>query len=153
VRQRWFAHVGVANRAETSTSWSKGTHRELQRLFMFMASLHKALWQLFYNGRKPVLRPVRYAMKSESQRSQVMWMYGNVFSQTKTKFLPEALKEFRETRRSSRTAPDGTNTPAPVWRSNFATVGMRKHGRFRAGLTLGMRRACRWLESPERHKH
>lgn len=76
VRNKFFAHKEVvAGQAETAVLFGKGTNRELQQLFAFLGSLHEALWQLFYNGRKPVLRPLRYSVKrmrdlpSEAPRS------------------------------------------------------------------------------------
>jgi hypothetical protein len=63
VRHKFFAHKAVSDPAEAALLFSKGTNRELQQLFTFLGSLHEALWQLFYNGLKPVLRPVRYSVK------------------------------------------------------------------------------------------
>jgi hypothetical protein len=63
VRNKYFAHKVVADEAETAVLFSKGTNRELQRLFAFLGSLYEALWELFMNGRKPVLRPRRYSVK------------------------------------------------------------------------------------------
>jgi hypothetical protein len=53
----------VSDPAEAALLFSKGSNRELQQLFIFLGSLYDALWQLFYNGRKPVLRPLRYSVK------------------------------------------------------------------------------------------
>jgi len=57
-----FAHK-VANRAETEALFGKANIRELQRMFVFLNSLYGALWELFVNGGKPVLRPLRYSLK------------------------------------------------------------------------------------------
>lgn len=62
LRHKVFAHK-EADRAETAALWGKTNIRELQQLFTFLGSLHEALWQLFFNGRKPVLRPSRYSLK------------------------------------------------------------------------------------------
>ncbi len=63
IRHKFFAHKAVADPAEAALLFSKGSNRELQQLFIFLGSLYDALWQLFYNGRKPVLRPLRYSVK------------------------------------------------------------------------------------------
>lgn len=63
VRHKFFAHKAVSDPADAALLFSKGTNRELQQLFTFLGSLHEALWQLFHNGLKPVLRPVRYSVK------------------------------------------------------------------------------------------
>ena len=63
LRHKWFAHKEVSEQAEITALFDKTNIRELQQLFAFLGSLHEALWQLFFNGRKPVLRPVRYSVK------------------------------------------------------------------------------------------
>jgi hypothetical protein len=63
LRHKLFAHKEVADRAEIDALFAKTNIRELQRMFAFLSSLHEALWQLFFNGRKPVLRPQRYSVK------------------------------------------------------------------------------------------
>lgn len=63
LRHKVFAHKEVSDRAETAALFGRTNIRELQRMFTFLGSLHEALWQLFFNGRKPVLRPVRYSVE------------------------------------------------------------------------------------------
>ena len=64
IRDKWFAHKEVAGGVELTNLWgqSQGTNRELQRMFVFLNSLHEALEQLFVNGRKPILRQERYSV-------------------------------------------------------------------------------------------
>lgn len=62
VRHKFFAHKETAEEAEVAELFMKGTNLELQRMFRFLGQLHRALWQLFFNGRKPVLRPARYSV-------------------------------------------------------------------------------------------
>jgi hypothetical protein len=47
-------------------------------MLIFQRRLHEALWQLFFNGNKPTLRPARYSVNQirqqpspESQRLQL----------------------------------------------------------------------------------
>ena len=63
IRDKWFAHKQVAGDVASTILWgqSQGTNRELQRMFAFLNSLHEALWELYFNGRKPVLRRRRYS--------------------------------------------------------------------------------------------
>ncbi len=63
LRHKVFAHKEVSDRTETAALFGRTNIRELQRLFAFLRSLHDALWHLFFNGWKPVLRPVRYSVK------------------------------------------------------------------------------------------
>jgi hypothetical protein len=63
VRHKVFAHKAISDEEEVAALFAKTNIRELQRLFAFLESLYEALWQLFVNGRKPVLRPLRYSVK------------------------------------------------------------------------------------------
>ena len=62
MRHQIFAHKKAAEDAEVAALFSKGTNRELQHLIAFLGSLYQALWQVFFNGGKLVLRPVRYSL-------------------------------------------------------------------------------------------
>jgi hypothetical protein len=63
LRDKVFAHRAVSNDAESAELFGKTNIRELQRMFAFLGSLYEALWQLFFNGRKPVLQPLRYSVE------------------------------------------------------------------------------------------
>lgn len=63
LRHQVFAHKELADQAAVSALFAKTNIRELQRLLAFLGSLHEALWQLFFNGRRPALRPRRYSLK------------------------------------------------------------------------------------------
>jgi hypothetical protein len=63
LRHKLFAHKEVSDRAETDALLAKTDIRELQRMFAFLGALHEALWELFFNGRRPVLRPQRYSVQ------------------------------------------------------------------------------------------
>lgn len=63
LRRKVFAHKEIVDHAAVSALFAKTNVRELQRLLVFLSSLHDALWQLLFNGRKPVLRPRRYSVQ------------------------------------------------------------------------------------------
>jgi AbiU2 len=63
IRHRFFAHKLISDRAEVDALFAKTSIQELRRLFVFLQSLREALWELFNNGRKPILRPVRYSVQ------------------------------------------------------------------------------------------
>ena len=63
LRHKVFAHKELTDPAAVTALFAKTNVRELQRLLIFLSSLHEALWQLLFNGRKPVLRPRRYSLK------------------------------------------------------------------------------------------
>jgi hypothetical protein len=68
VRHQFFAHKQAAEDAEVAALFRKGTNRELQQLIAFLGSLYQALWELFFNGRKLVLRPARYSLAEIRKR-------------------------------------------------------------------------------------
>jgi hypothetical protein len=47
--------------------------RECQKIFVFVNALYEALWQLLNNGRKPVLRRMRYSIKSMKRDRKPKW--------------------------------------------------------------------------------
>jgi len=63
LRRKVFAHNELTDPAAVSALFEKTNIRELQRLLVFFGCLYEALWQLFFNGRKPTLRPRRYSLK------------------------------------------------------------------------------------------
>lgn len=63
LRHQVYAHKELAERQAISSLFAKTNIRELQRLLVFLGSLYQAMWELFNNGRKPVLRPQRYSIR------------------------------------------------------------------------------------------
>jgi AbiU2 len=64
LRRKIFAHTEVSDGTEVDALFAKTSVRELQRLLVFLDSLYDALYfQLFLNGRKPVLRKRRYSVR------------------------------------------------------------------------------------------
>jgi hypothetical protein len=62
LRHKVFAHRGVATQAEVAALFAKTNLRELRLLLVLLSRLYEALWQAYYNGHKPVLRPARYSV-------------------------------------------------------------------------------------------
>jgi len=73
IRHKFYAHKGVAEEARIRELFDKTKVRELESLFVFLLKLHASLWQLFHNGRKPILRPIPYAVKRIMQRRVSPW--------------------------------------------------------------------------------
>lgn len=63
LRHLVFAHRGATTQGEINDLFSRTNIRELQLLFVFLVRLHETLWQLFFNGHKPVLNPARYSVQ------------------------------------------------------------------------------------------
>lgn len=62
IRHLVFAHRAVVTRAEVGELFAKTNLRELRQLLVYLGRLHEALWQLYFNGRKPTLRPARFSV-------------------------------------------------------------------------------------------
>ena len=63
IRHKWFAHKVVSEQTEISALFSNANTRELQQIFAFLSWLYETLWELFFNGHKIALRPLRYSVK------------------------------------------------------------------------------------------
>jgi hypothetical protein len=63
LRHKVYAHKVVSDPAEVQILMAKTKIREMEQLFVFLLKLCESLWELFLNGRKPVLRPLRYSAK------------------------------------------------------------------------------------------
>ncbi|MHB8471717.1 MAG: AbiU2 domain-containing protein [Gammaproteobacteria bacterium] len=63
LRHKVFAHRGVTTSTQVGELFAKTNLRELQQLFVFFGRLYEALWQLYFNGNKPTLRPARYSVQ------------------------------------------------------------------------------------------
>ena len=58
LRNKFFAH---RERVDLTAAFANANIRRLGRLLVFLDQLQGALWQLFVNGREPVLRPERHS--------------------------------------------------------------------------------------------
>ncbi|MGB9471445.1 MAG: hypothetical protein WBQ59_19020 [Candidatus Acidiferrum sp.] len=58
LRNKFVAH---RERVDLTAAFATANTRRLGRLLVFLDQLHDALWQLFMNGCKPVLRPARHS--------------------------------------------------------------------------------------------
>lgn len=62
LRHKVFAHREITDATQISALFARTNIREMQRMLLFCLSLYDALWQLFVNGRKPVLRSRRISV-------------------------------------------------------------------------------------------
>lgn len=62
IRHKVFAHKQVTEQSETHALFANAKITDIQQLLVFLRRLYEALWELFFNGRKPVLRPARYSV-------------------------------------------------------------------------------------------
>lgn len=68
LRHKIFAHKELTDSAAVSALFARTNIRELQRLIVFFSRLYIALWELFFNGRKPTLRARRYSLRAMRDR-------------------------------------------------------------------------------------
>ncbi|NOR42081.1 MAG: hypothetical protein GQ572_02005 [Gammaproteobacteria bacterium] len=73
IRHKIYAHKQVTDAEDVQKLFSKTNFRELQKVFVFVNALYEALWQLYNNGRKPVLRRMRYSVKSMQRARKPEW--------------------------------------------------------------------------------
>lgn len=63
LRHKVFAHRVAHGPDEVAPIAAKANINELKRLISSLLSLYEALFELFWNGRQPILRKLRYAAK------------------------------------------------------------------------------------------
>jgi hypothetical protein len=63
-RHKYLAHRVKVDHHEVQALFSGGKVRELWRMVTFLYALYEALWEQYHNGRKPILRPMRYSVKT-----------------------------------------------------------------------------------------
>jgi len=64
VRHQYLAHRQAHDHEKVQALFGKGKVSEMWRLSTFLLRLHLSLRELLLNGRKPVLRPVRYSVRA-----------------------------------------------------------------------------------------
>ena len=62
LRHQVFAHRSASESTDLAALFAKTNVRELQQLLVFLRRMHEALWQLYFNGNKPTLRPARHSV-------------------------------------------------------------------------------------------
>jgi hypothetical protein len=63
VRHKYIAHREKREHNEVQALFSAGTNRELWRMVTFFYSMYLGLWDQYHNGKKVLLRPLRYSVK------------------------------------------------------------------------------------------
>lgn len=92
IRHKIYAHKAVSDAEEIQKLFSKTNIRELQKVFVFVNALYEALWELLYNGRKPILRRMRYSVKSMMRNRKPEWQ-----SQTVQERMVGEISDFLST--------------------------------------------------------
>ncbi|MCA3083534.1 MAG: transposase [Rhodocyclaceae bacterium] len=62
-RHKYIAHRVKVEPNEVSALFGAGKLKELWRMVTFLYALYEALWEQYHNGRRPVLRRLRYSVR------------------------------------------------------------------------------------------
>ena len=76
IRHKIYAHKELSELSDISDIkelYKRTRIGELQRIFVFLNKLYESLRELFLNGRKPVLRPMRYSVISIKNKRRPDW--------------------------------------------------------------------------------
>ena len=95
LRTKVFAHKDLSDESEIQSLFAKTNVRELEHLFVFPLQLYEALWQLYENGRKPNLRPMRFShgrMLDKPARIPPIPYLEHIIDQTKTLLISIASR-------------------------------------------------------------
>lgn len=73
LRDKVFAHRDLVETKEVQELFSNTTIREFKGIYIFLAKLHEAFWELFNNGRKPNLRPQPHSVRRFLSSRRSSW--------------------------------------------------------------------------------
>lgn len=73
IRRKRIAHLELSNPDEVQKLFAKINTSEMQDLSTFPKRLHTCLWELFYNGREPVLRPMEHSINAMRMAKTPDW--------------------------------------------------------------------------------
>lgn len=78
IRRKVHAHKELSKAEDVQKLYAKTNIREMQKLIIFLNRLYVALWELFHNGHKPTLRPMKYSVKSMRMAKTPEWQSKHV---------------------------------------------------------------------------
>ena len=64
VRNLHVAHSAIADPNARWAMFQKTRLRDFEKLIVFLNQLHDVLWNMYYNGRRPTIRPMAYSVRS-----------------------------------------------------------------------------------------
>ncbi|MDO8445919.1 MAG: hypothetical protein Q7T53_07460 [Deltaproteobacteria bacterium] len=81
IRHKIYAHKQLSKAEDVQALYAKTNIREMQKMLIFLNRLYTSLWELFHNGRKPVLRPMKYSVASMRKSETPQWQSKQVQEQ------------------------------------------------------------------------
>ncbi|TAK90762.1 MAG: hypothetical protein EPO06_07600 [Burkholderiaceae bacterium] len=67
IRHQVFAHGGASSKEKKDALFNGTQLGELQRLVLSLRAFHQAMWQLYFNGNKPMIKIGKYSINSMSR--------------------------------------------------------------------------------------
>lgn len=78
IRNMVYAHKVLSKESEAQKLFKITNIRELEIIIVFLNKLYEALWQLLFNGIKPILRPMPYSVRSMKKKKLRDWQMRTV---------------------------------------------------------------------------
>jgi len=78
LRRRIFAHREASQQSEIDQLFRKTNILEMQKLFIFVYKIYKTLCELYHNGKKPILRPMRFSVNQFLHSNTKKWQNGSL---------------------------------------------------------------------------
>ena len=78
IRKEIFAHKELSKSDAVQKLFDKTNKREAQKLLIFLKCLYDCLWELFNNGKKPLLRPMKYSVSAMGMAEIPEWQSTHV---------------------------------------------------------------------------
>lgn len=73
IRRKVFAHTEIADSSTIDELFRRTTIDELKEIFVFMSKLYQALWQMYHNGVKPILKQQPHSVKKLLTKKPKPW--------------------------------------------------------------------------------
>lgn len=73
IRHKVFAHKECTSSEDVAALFARTNVTEMQKLIISTNRIYQALWQIYHNGRKLVLRPMKYSVQSMLKQELPKW--------------------------------------------------------------------------------
>lgn len=100
IRHKIYAHKELSEFLDVSDIkklWNRTRIGELEKVFVFLNKLYESLWELFHNGKKPILHPMRYSVFSITKKRRSDWqsrgVHEKIVAETQDFFRNFTMKE------------------------------------------------------------
>lgn len=94
LRNKVFAHRVLSAQKEVVKLYSVTRMSELQKLFVYLLKLHSALQDLYQNGKRPILKPLKFSLRAFMRQAE-KWPTAGRAHEAVTAELRELLELLR----------------------------------------------------------